>query len=67
MAEFVTIREARQAMKAGRPTARTLVELCAERIERCEADIRAWVCFDLEAARREAERLEDVCRRGIER
>lgn len=67
MAEFVTIREARQAMKAGRLTARTLVEQCAERIERCEADIRAWVCFDLEAARREAERLDEEWRRGIDR
>jgi aspartyl-tRNA(Asn)/glutamyl-tRNA(Gln) amidotransferase subunit A len=67
MAEFDTIRSAGRALRAGRLFARELVAFCGERIERMEGHVRAWVRVDLEAARREADRLDDELRRGIDR
>jgi aspartyl-tRNA(Asn)/glutamyl-tRNA(Gln) amidotransferase subunit A len=67
MAQFNTIAQARRAMRAGQLSARELVDRCGEQIARRESEIRAWVCFDLEAARREAERLDSEWQRGSDR
>ncbi len=64
---FGTIREARRAVRSGQVSVRELVDACGERIAREESRVRAWVRFDLEAARREADRLDDELRRGIDR
>ncbi len=50
--------ELRDQVASGAMTALALVERCITRIEAREADVRAWVWFDAQAARAEARRLD---------
>jgi len=60
----LTALEAAAAIRAGRLSAASLVESCLGRIERHDADIRAWVTVDREGARAEAARLDEEAREG---
>ena len=60
----LTALEAAAAIRASRLSAASLVESCLGRIERHDADIRAWVTVDREGARAEAARLDEEAREG---
>jgi aspartyl-tRNA(Asn)/glutamyl-tRNA(Gln) amidotransferase subunit A len=64
MDQLPTIAAAQRAMRTGQLTSIDLVEHCLARIDVCDKQIRAWVVVDAAGARREAERLTQLARRG---
>jgi aspartyl-tRNA(Asn)/glutamyl-tRNA(Gln) amidotransferase subunit A len=52
-----TIAVAAAELRDGRLTPLDLLDLCLKQIDRCEADIHAWVLVDRDGAKAEAERL----------
>jgi aspartyl-tRNA(Asn)/glutamyl-tRNA(Gln) amidotransferase subunit A len=58
------IEDALAMMQSGQLTPTDLVEHCLARIDRFDGQLRAWVVVDADGARREAQRLTDLARRG---
>jgi Asp-tRNA(Asn)/Glu-tRNA(Gln) amidotransferase A subunit family amidase len=61
---LLSISVAVERIRQGELTARQLVDGCLERIARFEDRVQAWVCVDQQGAVEQAERLDDVARRG---
>ncbi len=59
-----TIHEAVAALRTGRLASVDLVDQCLERIDRHDAQVRAWVLVDRAGARAQAQRLDEEARRG---
>jgi Asp-tRNA(Asn)/Glu-tRNA(Gln) amidotransferase A subunit family amidase len=64
IAMLATIHPASDSLRRGQTTPLHLLETCLERIDRCEARVRAWVFVDREAARAQAEERTAELRRG---
>src|SRR5262245_20898347 len=62
-----TIRHAADAIRQGTTTPMDLLERCLERIDRCEARVRAWVLVDRPRARAEAELRARELKAGLDR
>jgi Asp-tRNA(Asn)/Glu-tRNA(Gln) amidotransferase A subunit family amidase len=64
---LTTIHAAAEDIRSGRLSPVDLLDACLARIDRYEANVRAWVFVDRDAARAEAEKLTKELRRGERR
>ncbi len=62
--KLLSFSEAAADFASGRSTPRELLEACIDRIGKDEAVVRAFVCMDLEAARRSADKSTQRYKRG---
>ncbi|MCA9225637.1 MAG: hypothetical protein KDA47_08490, partial [Planctomycetales bacterium] len=59
-----SVHEAAPAIMSGSLHPRELVDFCLARINQFDDRLRAWVLVDADGARREADRLGELARRG---